>query len=105
MTTSQEIAMLIEAASSLSGFPESEFTRKGRRNKDSSQWRFAMWALLRFRGMSYPKIAKHFNCHYTTVVYGVDKIEDKINKDKHMQSVVTALIKHVKLPAPQKKLI
>lgn len=61
------------------------------RNRSLSLARQIGMYLAKMEGYSYPKIAKIFRRHHTTVMHGCQHVKDEMNKDPQLEKVVWVL--------------
>ena len=45
---------------------------------------------------SYPEIGRKFGKHYSTVIYAVDKIEEKRKKDANFNTLIESFVKSIR---------
>jgi chromosomal replication initiation ATPase DnaA len=89
--TPKDYDQLVQRASELSGISMTDLL-SSKRTQRVSQWRQAVFYVLRHKGASFPEIGKYFNRHHATIIHGCKNL-DKNAANKTVQQIIIDLTK------------
>ena len=87
--TPDDMRRIVDRASEMSGIPATTLLGRQRTAK-VSQWRQAIFYVLRYKGATFIEIADFFKRNHGTVIYGVREVE-KFADDVNIQRIVKML--------------
>ena len=88
--TPRDFDKLLNHASEISGIPMTSFLEKGRGSQRLSQWRMAVFYILRNAGATFHEIGSYFNRDYSTVIHGC-KVLDSKSSDAQVRDIISKL--------------
>ncbi len=85
--TPKDYDHLVQRASELSGIPMVDLL-SSKRTQRVSQWRQAVFYVLRHKGASFPEIGKYFNRHHATIIHGCKNLEKHADQKPVRQIII-----------------